>query len=418
MSDCLSARVLTTIIAILLFPANAAAQQSACDAPWQLVETLRLGSSDGEDALSPVRAMNTGADGRIYLLQNWDYSVSIFLPDGRPAGRIGRAGGGPGEFGSPPQRMGWRADTLWVSDRFTTQFFLMDGTPVRQVSFQIPMPAEGSRFAPGTPLPDGTFLPYRTVNEQAERFLLARQAPLRRLSSSGEIVDTISIVKRHLADHVIHREDDNRGFGLMSPHPLTPSNEESWLPVVTEADGSAVVYIGEVRSEDERSTFDLLRIGIAGDTLLHRSVPYVPLPVTKEERELMREWFAAGIAGDRTPERLRPPWRVRDAERRRRIASELITFPETHPPVGRILAGSDGSIWLLRETWPRATNLWEIYDEQGHLEGSVRIEALQDGYRPYIFHASRNEIWVQIRGALEVPYIVRYEVRRGCEQAD
>ena len=414
MSGCVSARVLTKIIATLVFPGLAASQQSACDAPWQLVETLRLGSFDGEDALSPVRAMNTGPDGRIYLLQNWDYSVSIFLPDGRPAGRIGRAGGGPGEFGSPPQRMGWRADTLWVSDRFTTQFFLADGTPVRQVGFKIPMPAEGSTFAPGTPLADGTFLPYRTVNEQAERFLLARQVPLRRLSSAGEIVDTIAIVKRHLADHVIHREEDDRGFGLMSPHPLTPSNEESWLPVVTEADGSAVVYIGEVRSEDEHSTFDLLRIGIAGDTLLHRAVPYVPLPVTSEERERMREWFAAGIAGDRTPERLRPPWGVRDAERRRRIARELITFPRTHPPVGRILAGSDGSIWLLRETWPRATNLWKIYDEQGNLEGSVQIEALEDGYRPYIFHASRNEVWVQIRGALDVPYIVRYELRPSC----
>lgn len=417
MSGSLSARAFAAISAILFVPANAAAQQPACDAPWQLVETLRLGSLDGEDALSPVRALNTEPNGRIYLLQSWDYSVSVFLPDGRPAGRIGRAGGGPGEFGSPPRRMGWRADTLWVSDRFTTQFYLADGAPVRQVSFKIPMPAEGSRFAPGTPLADGTFLPYRTVNEQSELFLLARQAPLRRLSSSGEIVDTIATIKRHLADYVIHREDDDRGFGLMAPHPLTPSSEESWLPVVAVADGSAVMFIGEVGAEEEQPTFDLLRIGIAGDTLLRRAVPYVPLPVTREERELMREWFAAGIAGDRTPERLRPPWGVRDAERRRRIARELITFPETPPPVGRILAGSDGSIWLLRETWPRAPNLWEIYDERGNLEGSVRIEALQDGYRPYILHASRNEVWVQIRGAMDVPYIIRYEVRRSCGRA-
>lgn len=414
MSGFLSARAFAAISAIVFLPADAAGQQSVCDAPWQLVETLRLGSLDGEDALSPVRAMNTGPDGRIYLLQNWEYSVSVFQPDGRPAGRIGRAGSGPGEFGSPPQGMGWRADTLWVSDRFTTQFYLADGTPVRQVSFKIPMPAEGSRFAPGTPLADGTFLPYRTVTDQSELFLLARQAPLRRLSASGEIVDTVAIIKRHLADHVIRRERDDRGFGLMKPHPLTPSHEESWLPVVTVTDGSAVVFIGEVRPEDERPTFDLLRIGIAGDTLLRKAVHYVPLPVTREEREMMREWFAAGVAGDRRPERLRPPWGVRDAERRRRIARELISFPETHPPVGRILAGSDGSIWLLRETWPHPTNVWEIYDEQGTLLGGVRMETQPDGYRPYIFHASRNEVWVQIRGALDVPYIVRYELRRSC----
>ena len=310
--------------------------------------------------------------------------------------------------------MGWLADTLWVSDRFATQFYLADGTPVRQVSFKIPMPAEGSRFAPGTPLADGTFLPYRTVTEQSELFLLARQAPLRRLSASGEIVDTVAIIQRHLADLVIRRESDDRGFGLMRPHPLTPSNDESWLPVVTEADGSAVVFVGEVRPEDEPPTFDLIRIGIAGDTLLWKAVPYAPLPVTRGEREMMREWFAAGVAGDRTPERLRPPWGVRDAERRRRIARELITFPETHPPVGRILAGSDGSIWLLRETWPRATTVWEIYDEQGSLLGRVRMETQPDGYRPYIFHASRNEVWVQIRGALDAPYIVRYDLHRSC----
>ena len=400
-------------------PAAATAQESACDVPWRLEETLRLGSLDGDDALSPVRALEIGPDGRIYLLQSWDHHVSVFLPDGRPAGRVGRAGSGPGEFASDPRRMGWRADTLWVSDRFVTQFFLADGTPVRQVSFSVPMPAEGSRFAPGTPLADGTFLPYRTVNQESERFLLRHRAPLRRLSASGEIVDTIAMVERHLADHVIHRERDSWGFGMMTPHPLAPDNDQSWLPVVAAADGSAVVFIGEVSPEDEQPTFDLLRIGIAGDTLLHRAVPYVPLPVTTEERELMREQFAARIAGDLTPERLRPPWRIRDADRRRRIARDAITFPGTHPPVLRMLAGHDGSIWLLREAWPRGASLWEVYDEEGNLEGSVQTWAASTGnpdYRPYVFQASRSEVWAQVRGALDVPYIVRYEVRRPCGQ--
>ncbi len=410
-------RVAAAIIGTLFLPAAIAGQESACDAPWQLEETLRLGSASGEVTLSPVRALTTGPDGRIHLIQSWDHHVSVFTSDGRPAGRIGRAGSGPGEFGSDPRRMGWRADTLWVSDRFVTQFFLADGTPVRQVSFRVPMPAEGSRFAPGTPLADGTFLPYRTVNEQAARFLLRQRAPLRRLSASGEIVDTIAMVERHLADHAIHRETDSRGFGMMLAHPLAPANGESWLPVVAVADGSAVVFIGEVRPGDEQPTFDLLRIGIGGETLLHRAVPYVPLPVTRDERMLMRERFAAGRAGDFTPERLRPPWGLRDAERRRRIAREAITFPETHPPVRRILAGRDGSIWLLREAWPRPANVWEVYDAEGNREGSVRIGDPSTGdadYRPYVFQASRTELWAQTRSELDVPHVIRYEVRRGC----
>ena len=405
------------IVGILAGSTVGVAQEPPCDAQWNLAETLRLGSVDGDDALSPVRALEIGPDGRIYLLQSWDHHVSVFLPDGRPAGRIGRAGSGPGEFASDPRRMGWRADTLWVSDRFATQFFVLDGTPVRQVSFSIPMPAEGSSFAPGTPLADGTFLPYRTVNEQEELFMLAPRAALRRLSVSGEIVGTIATIERHLSEYAIHRETDSRGFGMMLPHPLMPANGESWLPVVVVADASAVAFVGEVRAEDEQATFDLLRIGLAGDTLLHRAVPYMPLPVTSDEREVIREWFAAGRAGDRTPQRLRPPWGIQDAERRRRIAREAITFPETHPPVRRILAGRDGSIWLLREGWPRPLSLWEVYDEEGNLEGRVPIGAPTTGdadYRPYIFQASRKEAWAQVRGELDVPHIIRYEVRRSC----
>lgn len=397
---------------------EASGQQVECNSSWQIQETLRLGSADGEVVLSPLWALEIGPNGHIYMLQSWDHHVSVFMPDGRPAGQVGRAGGGPGEFSSDPRRMGWRADTLWVSDRFVTQFFLTDGTPVRQVSFKVPMSAEGSRFAPGTPLADGTFLPYRTVNEQAERLLLARRAPLRRLSPSGEIVDTIATVERHLADYTIRRETDSRGFGLMVRHPLTPSNGESMLPVVVVDDGSAVVFIGDVRPDDEPPTFNLLKISISGDTLLHRAVPYVPLPVTRRERELMRERFAAGVAGDFTPERLRPPWVTQDTERQRRIAREAITFPETHPPVRRILAGTDGSIWLLRQAWPHPEDVWEVYGEGGGLEGSVKIVESRLGdpsSRLHVFQASRSEVWGQRRGEWDVPFVYRYDVRRPCD---
>ncbi len=142
------ARAAAAIIGTCVLPAATLGQEPACETPWQLEETLRLGSASGEVTLSPVRALTTGPDGRIHLIQSWDHHVSVFTSDGRPEGRIGRAGSGPGEFASDPRRMGWRADTLWVSDRFVTQFFLADGTPVRQVSFRVPMSAEGSRFAP------------------------------------------------------------------------------------------------------------------------------------------------------------------------------------------------------------------------------------------------------------------------------
>ncbi len=85
MSGGASPSSITAISATLLACAAAAtAQESTCDVPWRLEETLRLGSVDGEDALSPVRALEIGPDGRIYLLQSWDHHVSVFLPDGSP----------------------------------------------------------------------------------------------------------------------------------------------------------------------------------------------------------------------------------------------------------------------------------------------------------------------------------------------
>ena len=408
------------VLALAVAAGTASSQEPLCGVRWELEETLRLGSVDGELALSPLYDLEVGPDGRIYLIQSWDLHVSVFEPDGQPAGRIGRAGSGPGEFTSPPRRLGWLADTLWVSERFATHFFLADGTPVRQVSFRVPSRAEGSVFAPGTPLADGTFLPWRSVTEQAERFLLADQAPLRRMSATGAVVDTVAMVVRHLADFAIHRETDRRGYGMMLSHPLAPSPHESWLPVVAARDGRSVVFIGRVPAVREDPSFDLLRIGLHGDTLLNKAMAYAPLPVTREEQALMRERFSAVRAGDHTPESLRLPISEAERERRRRIARDLITFPELHPPVRSMVAGDDGSIWLRREAWPRPADVWEVYGEDGELEGTLLIENENPsdrdapGSRLQILRAGREEVWGQTRSALDVPYVHRFQVRHGC----
>ena len=66
---------------------------------------------------------------------------------------------------------------------------------------------------------------------------------------------------------------------------------------------------------------------------------------------------------------------------------------------------------------PTPANLWEVYDEDGNLEGSVRIDDPSSGdagFRPRVFQASRTELWVQTRSELDVPYVVRYQVLGRC----
>ena len=379
---------------------------------------MRLDSLGAPVAMNPLHDLEVGPNGRIYVIQSWDYHVSVFSPDGRVAGQIGRAGSGPGEFAAPPRRLGWKADTLWVSDRFATHFFLADGTSVRRATFRIPVPDEGSIFAPGTPLDDGSFLPWRSVTERAERFLLSHRVPLRRMSADGEVIDVMATVPRPLTEFAIHRELDRRGFGMTLSHPLAPTPTESWLPVVASKDGTYVVFIGAVRAYAEAPSFDLLRIGVQGDTLLHKAIPYVPLAVDRRERGWMRTRFAAGRAGDHTPERLRLPMSQAERDRRRRIAHDLIDFPAWHPPVRSMVAGNDGSIWLRREAWPRPSDLWEVYDESGELRGSLTIDdptgGAVPGSRLQILRATQSEVWGQTRGELDAPRIHRFRVRSAC----
>ena len=301
------------------------AAQEVCDGPWALEETLRLGSVDGDGMLTYVRDLAIGADGRVYLLQSWD-PIRVFRPDGRPAGTIGRQGEGPGEWPSPLHGLGWRGDTLWVQHRLGTQFLSADGEEIRRVSFRIRLPREGSQLNPGRPLPDGTFLPGRTVNEDLHLFLKADRAALRRVSAAGEIVDTLAMVERRLGPFALEHETDRYGWGVMISHPLGPWYGESWLPVAATPDGSAVVLIGEVREDREDATFDLLRIRFDGDTLLRRAVPYEPRPITRAEQSLQRERMADRLA------RGGSPWDTSDPERKRRIGRELISFPEHYPP--------------------------------------------------------------------------------------
>jgi len=98
--------MILTLLGAFCLPPNTVQAQEVCETRWTLTETLRIGSVDGDVTLSPVGDLAVGPDGRIYLVQAWAHEVAVFLPNGRPDGVIGRAGGGPGEFSAWPTRLG------------------------------------------------------------------------------------------------------------------------------------------------------------------------------------------------------------------------------------------------------------------------------------------------------------------------
>lgn len=376
---------------------------------WELHETLRIGSVDGEDALSSVMDLEIGPDGRAYVTQHFVPHVTVFRPDGTLGAPIGRAGQGPGEFEVAAMRLAWKADTLWVSDAYTGHFFV-DGVEVRQVRFNVRLPSEGSRFRPGLPLADGSYIGTRGLSGDITSFYIADRLSLPRFSARGEIVDTIARVPQRMvvasdAGHALHPLDmplDNRLRYDLSP------------------DGTRVVMIGEVREQVRSASFDLIAVDLNGDTIMKRSIPYTPQPITPSDRDWLTEQFGAHMAGDFQSG---PEWRVFDdatRERARRTWSEALDLPAHHPPVRRILAGHDGTIWLLRELdLPAMVDTWEIYDANGTFEGRVVIREGRSHQIPWyprlnLLYATRREVWASTIDELDVPYIHRFRVDRSC----
>lgn len=409
-----------TFLAVLLHLApGALSGQSACRTPWQLEEVLRIGSLESTDLVSSVLDMAVGPDSALYVAQAMVPAVTVFSLDGQALRRIGRAGQGPGEMQLAPVAVGWVGDTLWVADFDRIQLFTTDERrPEQIIQFSRGVPEEGSALTPGRMLADGTLIGRRRITDGLA--LSSRGAnpglALRRLSRSGEVIDTIAIVE--WPDNAVENERDARLFPGTHPlRDLAPLGLGEYLTAV-QPDGSAVVRIGEVNEDATPPTFDLLVISIRGDTLLHRSVEYEPREVTRSMERRLEDEYAGWRAGDYYPSSGLQLTET-TLERRRRAARRVFWVPEYLPPVRQVVAGTDGTIWLLREMREDRVDVWEVYDSSGTLEGAVEIGQGRTSYVPWdprlaVAIASRDEVWGATFGDYDIPYIHRYLVDRTC----
>lgn len=370
-----------------------------------MTEVFRLGSADGDAVFTRVMDMALGPDGEIYVAQPQVPYVAVFSADGEPLQTIGRAGSGPGEFLSNARFIGWRGDTFFATARRKTMFYDRDGTFVREVSFA-PVVVPGSRLHPGVPLSDGRLVPGRGVSGP---FFLADSVAILSVVDDGADIDTIGFVPK------LKRVRVERGY---FNHPLKPLDGHSALPIRVTSDGTGIVFVSRVMPEASPPRFEVLRIGVAGDTVSIFDVPWEPKRVSRSDARILRQAFGGAAAGDdneNTRNRFSEPTR----ERRRREAEEALELPEFFPPVRQILPGEDGTIWLLRELdLDEHVERWEVYGPDGTAEGWLEI---QEGFirRPWsvratALRASRDELWVTTIDELHVPTIRRYALESPC----
>lgn len=104
--------------------------------PWKPVETLRIGSVDGDgpEVLAAPVDVETDALGRLYVLDAQAMEIRVFDPRGRHVRSFGREGSGPGELRQPVGMAMGQGGELWVMDFENARYSVFDttGTFLRQ----------------------------------------------------------------------------------------------------------------------------------------------------------------------------------------------------------------------------------------------------------------------------------------------
>lgn len=363
------------------------------DHPWTLNgPEVRIGSLDDPDYLfGLVGSVVPGPDGFVYSLHPRDGVVRRWTADGTPAGTIGRTGEGPGEF-TQPVRMGFFGDSLWVMDSGLNRasYFDLAGEFLGSASPDISLVGPNGRAVrPSYPLRDGTFVARPGAGSLQIATGELTENPLMRVDAEGDALGTIWLEPFKPLDLLALLDEGGRG-GMFSIQafrdaPLRASLEHGLLVVDRAAwTGSGPATIG------------ITGIDAAGDTMFARSFPYTPVPLASERVDSV----------------------VRATTERLRNYSEgdvrAATYRPSHvPPVGGIVAGRDGTIWLRHFDSTTSEGGEEVYewwvlDAEGHpLARAVTPARLR--LRTILSDA----VWGVERDDLDVEYIVRYRLVKG-----
>jgi hypothetical protein len=384
---------------------------------FSAVEELRIGSVDDPDlGFSRIGRMDVAGDGRLFVGELQDMQIRVYSPDGRLLQRIGRRGGGPGEFQGMPA-FGVRGDTLWTYDMSAGRITLFDtrGTVLSTGPTQgepITL-ADGRRVwvMPASMREDGLF------TSDASRVSFSREhdgsgldpnmpfrVPRLLFDAAGTVVDTAgweaSPPPRLVAPPGY--VSDYRSVTVGGRPFSVPTHGSSLPHWVALDDGRVILDQPEATTVDE-AVVHVTRMDLAWDTVWHRTLRYRPEPYSPEELDsaAVRTARGANVIGGRPPPA---------PEEVGRIAVQIraaMQWPEFRQPFGFAWLAQDGALWLSRRTAPGEPAAWLVLEPDGTTRGSVELPA-----SARVLWASGDVVWAAVPDELDVPWLVRYRLRR------
>ncbi len=354
---------------------------------WTLGEpALTLGSIDGgPDAFSPIRALEVGPDGDVYLLLSQEHRVAVFSESGSVVGSLGREGEGPGEF-SFPWDLGFIGDTLWVLDpRAQRVSFFRNLEVIGSASLSPPRDIHPERNARAVALLRGGGVLIVT-DSQSPLDPAVPTTPSLILVQRAESLDTLATYSTdYTAGFAIKRSGGT--ISAVRPFPQPFSKADYWA---VSPDGARVLLVrgGPVGPDSESSHYSATVFRPTGDTVFSVRVPYQPIPMPDHVQDVI----LGDLAGERfTVDEMR----------------EAAYLPSEYPPVSTALIGQNGRIWIGREAIPDAPLSWDVLSPEGERLARVATPVGFD-----LKAVAEDHFWGLVHDGFDVPYVVRRPVHQ------
>lgn len=359
---------------------------------WTLRRAVTIGAVDHPThALSSGGPVLTDAD-RVYILQPQEGRVRVFSRDGDFVRYLGGAGAGPGEILNP-SGMGWHGPRLWVADWGATRFTLFDVSTGEAETIpyrpDVAATAHITGMSPRAMLADGNLVGSPSILARATARGIITERPQIISDTAGVVRDTLAALAFPTRHAEITAGLGNDGTVFLM-HPLRDADMIAFAP-----DGTGAVLVGRGAWEGSGpAAFEVARIDVRGDTIFHRLVGYEPRPVPDGffDAEIDE---AVGYGMDYV-----------DRRAFARAVREFYEQREYFPPVTNLTMGSDYTTWLAGRV-EDGERTWLVLDASGESIGRLRLPSTS-----YVAAANATECWVVERDALDISYVVRYDIER------
>jgi hypothetical protein len=374
------------VVTVALLASSAAAAHTQQDVRSVAVD-LRIGDLDRPDyALTRISDIAVDEQGTMFVGQPQESLIRVYDRNGRFQRSFGREGAGPGEFRSVDTlRMTQRG--LLVLDKSQRRLSLLTPTGRPIISWGAPAHQYADGLvgtAPQAVLADGSLIvvPGYTI-DPGESMLL----PLFQFDRSQAYQKILAWLR--VGDNVVRAEVDRLVMAMRQP----VTSHTLWC---TTHDGREVILVDrQFATTRTPGTFTVVRINLSGDTIGGRQfrVPArrIPRDMIADSLRLKVDMVAATTPFAR--------------EQLTALYQQGWNIPEFQAPVDRVIASTDGSVWLRRGAYMEESATWWVLDSRGEIEMRVGIPT-----RFHVFRVDGEYIWASERGDFDEEYIVRLRI--------